>query len=253
MIIGSTIYRTQVCYNSMEWAREHVSEAPDGSLFLSDKLVSARGRQGRVWHISDGQLLITMILKPDNLSTIALDDLPLRLNQLNMAINCGILAPLKHYGTVLKWPNDFYARNKKLGGMIMQLIWDNDRPQGIIIGFALNVNNTFELGHELFSKAISLTMITSSRVDKELLQQEVLASCDRWYKQWQQGNAKKIVSSWKHEQYYLGKNITAHLKNGGSIAGLAHDILPNGDLILVDKKTNKRINLSFFTVDQVDI
>jgi len=40
-----------------------------------------------------------------------------------MAIALGILEPLKKYGATLKWPNDFIINHKKVGGMLMQLVW----------------------------------------------------------------------------------------------------------------------------------
>lgn len=45
------------------------------------------------------------------------------------------------------------ARNKKVGGIIMEIVWHNDKIQGIIIGFALNVNNDFEEKSDLYKKS----------------------------------------------------------------------------------------------------
>ena len=117
----------------MQWAKQHLNEAPDGAVFLTEKLTHARGRQGRTWELMDGQLCVTLILKPKNLHTIKPEQLSLRLNQLNMAITHGIQEPLQTIGVGLKWPNDFMARNKKVGGIIMELVWHNEKIQGIIL------------------------------------------------------------------------------------------------------------------------
>ena len=125
MVIGSKLYRTKVCADSMLWAKEHLADAPDGAVFLADELSKARGRSGRIWVCAPGQLAVTILLKPANFKTISHDNLGVRLNQLNMALSLGILAPLKEYGLGLKWPNDFIseANNKKVGGMLMSVIW----------------------------------------------------------------------------------------------------------------------------------
>src|SRR5580700_4599408 len=107
MTIGSALYRTKTCTNSMTWAKNNIASAPDGSVFLADQLEVAQGRQGRTWGIRPGQLLITIVLKPEILALLSPEDLPIRLNQLNMALALGILDPIKEYGTKLKWPNDF--------------------------------------------------------------------------------------------------------------------------------------------------
>ena len=36
MIIGNKIYKKEKCYNSLEWAKEELETAPDGSVFLAN-------------------------------------------------------------------------------------------------------------------------------------------------------------------------------------------------------------------------
>lgn len=252
MIIGSKIYHTSTTDNSIEWAKQHLNDAPDGAIFIADTLTQARGRQGRIWELMDGQLCITLILKPKNLHTIKPEQLPLRLNQLNMAITHGIQEPLQTIGVGLKWPNDFMAHNKKVGGLIMELVWHNNKLKGIIVGFALNVNNEFEEKSELYQKAISLKTVCGKELDRTQLQVQLFESIDQWYEKWCDGAYNKIYQAWLSEQTYLGKKITIHRKDSSQTNGIMKKVLENGDLILVHGDGTEEV-ISFYLVDEVKI
>ncbi len=250
MTIGKKVYRTHTTSNSMAWAKEHLNTAPDGAIFLADVLTQAQGRQGRSWQLYPGQLIVTFILKPAALATLPHEDLHIRLNQLNMAITLGILEPLKPFETHLKWPNDFIINNKKIGGMLTQLVWNGNLPQGIIIGFGLNVNNEFGQTDSLFQTATSIKMITNVEHDRRTLYKSILISLNAWYQAWQHQQFMDIYRQWKEEQTCLGKPISIHHKDGSLIKGIAQQVLPNGDLLIIDAH-KKQKTISFYQVEEV--
>lgn len=233
MIIGNTIYRTKTCDDSFAWARKELAEAPDGSLFIAENLTHAKGRQGRTWEVADGQLLITVLLKPKKIAQIPKKDLELRIKNLNMALALGVLSPILQYDIQLKWPNDFYAvkTRRKVGGEMMDIIWDNGYPSGIIFGFGLNVNNTFAPESPVYHTAATLA---EYRIDKEKLLTEILTSLNHWYTLWLEEHYQAIFTAWKLHQLYLGKEITVHLADGKKISGILNDIAENGDCFVND-------------------
>lgn len=243
MIIGNQRYHTAISSNSMVWAREQLPYVPDGSVFLVDQFLQAHGRQSRTWDVQPGQLLITFVLKPN--INITQNLLP----SLNMAISLGILDPLRHAGVSLKWPNDFVLNQKKLGGMILELVWQHQQLQGVIIGFALNINNIFDSTHHLFSQALSLRMATDNMYDLTTLQEELFTSLDHWYHRWLAGNHDAIFSTWRQHQSYKGQIIKTHLKTGEIITGLVQDVLQDGSLIL-EINGQKQV-LHHYLVDQI--
>lgn len=252
MIIGNKVYRTHTTSNSMAWAQEHMFDAPDGAVFLADVFTHAQGRQGRTWELQPGQLLVTFILKPKQLHELAEDDVSIRLNQLNMAISLGILDPLKNCGVQLKWPNDFIIQDKKMGGMLIHVAWYNQKPFGLIVGFALNINNQFLPEHPLFDRAISLKTATGSSFELRPLYKEILGSLNHWYNMWQQGEFIKIYKAWREHQSYLGKLISVHQQNGKLIEGIIQQVLPNGDLWIIDDQKKKQ-TISFYQVEEIKL
>jgi BirA family transcriptional regulator, biotin operon repressor / biotin---[acetyl-CoA-carboxylase] ligase len=252
MTIGSKLYRTQTTDDSMAWAKEHIHTAPDGSVFLADQFTHAQGRQGRTWSIHPGQLLVTLLLKPAHLCAINKDDLAIRLNQLTMAMSLGILDALKPYGVGLKWPNDFMVHGKKVGGVLMHVVWIGEQPTGIVVGFAINVNTQFPATDPLAAIATSLFEATEQEVAMRPLYKDILTHLDAWYKQWKAGAFMHIYKTWKLAQLFIGKAIQIHNKDGSVVDGIAHQVMPNGDLILITSD-KKQMVIPFYQVEEVHI
>lgn len=236
MIIGSKLYRIKECANSMSWAKEHIIDAPDGSVFLADKLLQASGRSGRSWQIYPGQLAITLLLKPKLLHEDSFDDIPVRLNQLNMALSVGVAQALEQYGVGIKWPNDFVVGAetslKKVGGILAHVVWQNNFPAGIIIGFGINVNSQISQNDSLYPIATSLAMVMGQDLDMRALYHDILARLDAVYALWVNKKFVEIYREWKSRQVCLGKNLTIHKKDGEVISGVMSQVLPNGDMLL---------------------
>lgn len=250
MIIGSKIYEFEESSNSMELAKQHLQQAPDGAIFLVKTLKKAHGRQERNWKVYPEQISVTFLLKPKILSQIPSDDLSLRLNQLNMAITLGILETLQPYGVKLKWPNDFILNDKKTGGMIIELSWMESTLQGIIVGFSINVNNIFDESDELYNIATSLKQELGKTIDRKLLCENLLINIDKYYQKWLSQSFDEIFNSWQNVQHHKGKNINVHQKDGSLISGTFFDVLPNGDLILKESEEKEAV-VPFYLVEQI--
>ena len=82
----------------------------------------------------------------------------------------GIVEAIKYLyniNTKIKWPNDILAKNKKIGGILVESKIINDETN-IVIGIGINVNQKLML-NELKNKAISIKMINQQINNIELL------------------------------------------------------------------------------------
>lgn len=251
-MIPSKIYRIEKSADTFAWARQHINNAPDGSVFLADVLERARGRQARPWMFYEGQLAVTLLLKPPLKAIYQDDDLGLRFNYLTMALSLGILSPIKNHGITLKWPNDFIFEGKKLGGMMCELVWKGDQPYAVIVGFALNVNNVFEQGDPLYVTATSLHSITHIKNDLNQLLHDLFVSLDQWYQCWLHEDFVSIHKNWKAQQFYVGKQLSVHNVEGQRVSGQAIDFLPNGDLVM-EAANGYYQTLPFYMVQEVEL
>ena len=118
------------------------SDPPEGTIIVTDNQTAGRGQRGNVWEAQPGQnLTFSLILKPTFLR--ATDQF-----WLNMAISLGISDTLQPVvGDIrIKWPNDMYVGNQKLGGILIENTLHGYVIAGSVTGIGLNVNQT-EFGH----------------------------------------------------------------------------------------------------------
>lgn len=108
--------------------------APDGTLVLTDRQTAGRGRGGRTWMSAPGDsITMTLIERPDDAQAVAV-----------LSLRLGLCAAqvLDRYasGAVqLKWPNDLMMPAGKLGGILVEARWRNQRLEWVAIGIGINV------------------------------------------------------------------------------------------------------------------
>ena len=105
-----------------------------GTLILADSQDAGRGRSGNRWASETGHgLWMTLIERP--LTARGLDVLSLRLGLYAAEALDGV----SNERVRLKWPNDLYAGAGKLGGILVEARWRDQRVEWVAIGFGLNV------------------------------------------------------------------------------------------------------------------
>ncbi|MBU1007904.1 biotin--[acetyl-CoA-carboxylase] ligase [Candidatus Dependentiae bacterium] len=199
--IGSIIIRQKECLtSSMDWAKEQLEAVSDGTVFLASRYCTARGSNGRVWCLYPGQLVITFVLKP---KIHLVNDVTGQLNYLNMSLTVGVAKALERYEATIKIkkPNDFIINNKKVGGILIELVWCDSEMIGVVVGIAINCNNEFDVRDPLCEIATSLKCVVGTDIEIDSLQQDMLESMSRWYDCWQRHDFMPIA----HEfQAFLG-------------------------------------------------
>lgn len=145
LFAGQIINYLPSCQSTNDEAADLIarSNPPEGTLIVTDHQLAGRGQRGNVWEAEPGQnLTFSLILKPTFLR--ATDQF-----WLNMAISLGItdtLHTLLGDALRLKWPNDIYAGDQKLGGMLIENTLHGTAIAWSVLGVGLNVNQT-EFAH----------------------------------------------------------------------------------------------------------
>lgn len=107
--------------------------APSGTLVLASSQAAGRGRSGKSWTSEpDAGLWCTLIERPRDAR--ALEVLALRVG-LELA---DALAPVVDGILQLKWPNDLYVGERKLGGILIEVRWRDAKPEWVAIGVGIN-------------------------------------------------------------------------------------------------------------------
>src|SRR5690606_28695708 len=105
---------------------------------------------------------------------------------LNKALSLAVydaLFPLLGDGLKIKWPNDIYVNNNKLGGMLIENIVRGTEWKYTAAGIGINVNQT--LWSEPIQNVTSLSKILHKEYDLNPLLQELCTSIEFRYRQLQ--------------------------------------------------------------------
>ncbi|MBB2146294.1 biotin--[acetyl-CoA-carboxylase] ligase [Pedobacter sp. LMG 31464] len=206
---------------------------PEGTVIMADDQFAGRGQQENTWHAEPGKnLTISILLKPKFLP----------LNQqflLNMAISIAINKVLTGYvanGFSIKWPNDIYYFDKKLGGILIESSVIGNTIKTAVIGIGLNINQQ-EFAEELTKTATSLHQILQEDVNLEELLIEICSQIESLYLQLKAGNYTFLREAYVDKLYKLNKPAI-YRQNGEIFEGIIRGVT---DLGLLNVERNGEI------------
>lgn len=112
--------------------------APHGTGLAARAQTAGRGRRGHKWDSTVGNLLLSIVLRPDVI--------PAKYSGLAAVSGLAVLEVLEAQGLAseiaLKWPNDLVARGRKLGGILVEAARDNNGQPFAVCGIGVNVSYT---------------------------------------------------------------------------------------------------------------
>jgi BirA family transcriptional regulator, biotin operon repressor / biotin---[acetyl-CoA-carboxylase] ligase len=120
--------------STMDVAHQLASEgAAPGTIVLAHAQRAGRGRAGRRWQSVFGAgLWLTMIERPND---------PGALDVLSLRVGLRVARALDRFAGAavgLKWPNDLHLHGRKLGGILVESRWRDNRPDWAAIGVGVN-------------------------------------------------------------------------------------------------------------------
>jgi BirA family biotin operon repressor/biotin-[acetyl-CoA-carboxylase] ligase len=108
--------------------------APAGTLVIANQQTAGRGRGGKSWQSSPGTgLWLTLIERPADSSGLGVLSLRVGLAAAE-ALDRFAPEPIR-----LKWPNDLYIDQGKLGGILVEARWREQAVEWVAIGLGVNV------------------------------------------------------------------------------------------------------------------
>lgn len=219
LIVGQKIVALQSVDSTNSYLRiELANSAPlaEGTVIMAEDQYAGRGQLNNNWHSQPGKnLTISILLNPSFLR-------PDYQFKLNIAISLAINDTLKDIGinSKIKWPNDVYYNDNKIGGVLIENILSGQKWKHAIVGIGLNVNQTqFPLPVHNIS---SIKEILQQDYDKERLLQQLCKAIDVRYSELKKGAGKQLDEYldnlfWFNETHVfsIGKE-----KQEGKIVGL---------------------------------
>jgi BirA family transcriptional regulator, biotin operon repressor / biotin---[acetyl-CoA-carboxylase] ligase len=177
LFIGKNVIYLPSCHSTNTLAAQMIQNQglADGTIVITSNQTAGRGQRGNVWQTMPGQnITASFVLKPTFLTAT-------EQFKLNIAVSLAVHEFLSNYiedELFVKWPNDIYVKNQKLGGILIENSLVGSRIAYSVIGIGLNINQ-IEFADD---KATSLRLMNPKvEFDLEKLVAELSESLERKY------------------------------------------------------------------------
>ena len=196
--------------------------AAEGCVVAANAQSAGRGRHGRSWVSPAGAgLYVSVVLRPGRHAVPALTIAA------GVAVADGIQAA-SGLDPALKWPNDVYAGDRKLAGVLAEAA---DGMAYVVLGFGINVRPA-TYPPAIAARVTSLEDELGRVVDRGLLLVECLSALARRYEALQGGRTGEVIDAWRaRAARTLGRRVRWDA-GGATFDGVAEDIDERGALVV---------------------
>jgi len=202
-------------------------EAAEGTLFVADAQTAGKGRHSREWYSPPGLGLYFSVLLHPKIPVLEASNLVL---QSAVAV-CNAIEELYDYAVGIKWPNDIYHKNKKLGGILLETTITGDTIENAVIGIGLNMRHSiddFPVG--LRNNATSLQEVTGKDINNALLVERILSIYGNYYYKREECG----IDEWIMKCIHMEKQISIN-HNGVVLQGSFSDVSPDLSFMMKDE------------------
>lgn len=206
------------------WQNRGIS---DFAVVTARQQTAGRGQRGNTWNSNAGEnLLFSILVRPGETLEVSRQFL------LSQAIALSIHDAMKCHGidTLLKWPNDIYAGNRKLAGILLELDYSGAFVEQAIIGIGLNVNQ--ENFPPMDRVPVSMKMLRK----RDFILDDVLATIldlfEHYYTELRFGHRDAIAAEYKRVLLGMNERHT-FIDRDGHFDAVIQDIESDGHLLLL--------------------
>lgn len=210
---------------------------PEGTVIMAESQYAGRGQQQNKWHSEPGKnLTFSILLTPAFLSVTDQFDL-------NRVVSLGVYDALHAYlgdDLKIKWPNDIYYGDRKLGGILIETHVQGVHIKDAIIGIGLNINQeSFESGA---GNAISLKQILHRDYDLKTILSEICGHIEAYYINLRAGKFLFVRNTYLSRLYWLNE-VKLFRSNERIFDGVIKNVKENGMLVVENNNGQQEFSL----------
>lgn len=219
-------------------------------VLLAEFQTAGRGRRGRSWIAPPGGAVCLSL-------SWTFPGVPRDAGSLGLAIGVCVLRALEPFGASdarLKWPNDVLVKDRKLGGILIELRAESDGPACAVIGVGLNV----ALGDDLLDKIaatglrpIDLASVAGRSISRNALAAGLIESFVRGLVEFEKEGLRPFIEEWRHADALRGRAVSV-ASGEESVRGVARSIDISGALIVETPQGLKKFFSGEVTVRPAD-
>ena len=229
LFVGQKLVTLKEVGSTNNYLKELLSNSKpliEGTVIMAENQFAGRGQMQNGWFTEAGKnLTFSLLLKPKFLALNNQFDL-------NRAVSLGVydtLVPFLGGQLKIKWPNDIYYADYKIGGILIENLVQGTQIRHAVIGIGLNVNQ--DQFPENLPFASSLKQILHQDYDLSGLLGEICVNIESWYIKLREGKQELIRNAYLQALYWFNEH-KAFKKKGQFFVGRIIDVNPDGPLII---------------------
>lgn len=212
-------------------------------IFAADRQNAGRGRRGKKWFSNKPEgLAVTFLSLLEN----KIEEIP----QITAAAALAVKDTLNFFelDSFIKWPNDILIKNKKIAGILSELVLAKNGQYSVIIGCGINLNNN-NFNSKIKNKPTSYYLEKKKKINKNIFLAKLIEIMNFYIKSYSSESRREIINKWKEELELIGKKIDLSYQ-GFDYTVLVLDILDSGELLVElgngQKKKLDSLNTSLY-------
>ncbi|WP_118987082.1 bifunctional biotin--[acetyl-CoA-carboxylase] ligase/biotin operon repressor BirA [Photorhabdus sp. CRCIA-P01] len=209
-----------------QYLLERLSELKSGDACVAEYQYAGRGRRGRKWVSPFGKnLYLSMYWR--------LEQGPAAAIGLSLVVGIVIAEVLHRFGAnriKVKWPNDLYLDDKKLAGILVELIGKTGDAAQVVIGTGINISMDHKDEEPINQQWINLLQ-SGIKVDRNKLAVEIILDLRKALIQFENEGLSSFVSRWFELDNFMDRPVKLII-GSQEVYGIARGINQQGALLL---------------------
>lgn len=228
LFVGKQVVYLPTCPSTNETATQLLATGQlyEGALVITDSQTAGKGQRGNRWQTHPHENLTFSVLFAPHFLKVQ------EQFRLTIAVSLAVMDCLQTYiaeGLKIKWPNDLYYYDNKLGGILIENTLKNNIIRHAVVGIGLNVNQTsFDL-----PTATSLQRITGQTYDKAQLINNLLKKLESRYLQLKNGRWPALLTQYYERMYWMDGQAHTFQTAGDTFSGIIQGVDAYGRLQLL--------------------
>lgn len=236
LFIGNNSIELDSVDSTNNYAKELLQKKKpvEGTIVYAHEQTSGRGQMGNSWQAEKNKnLTLSIILYPSFLDAD-------KQFFLNMAVSLGVkdfCESVLGEEIKIKWPNDIYYQNGKLGGVLIENTISGSRVTSSVIGIGLNINQA-NFGSDA-PNASSFYLIANKEYQLKTLMEILSLFIEKYYLQLRQLHFNFLDKAYM-EALYRYQQTFEFKKGAQTFRGEINGVTKEGKLIIHSKGKEQR-------------
>lgn len=211
--------------NNFAMAMVHAGQAEHGMAIFTHEQTRGKGQREKAWLSNPGEnITMSVILAPQ-------ESFSRQHFLLSMGMAAAGLDFIREYikeDLAIKWPNDLYWRDQKMGGILIENVFRGNELVCSVAGFGININQT-EFDQRILNP-VSFRKVTGLSYDPRELGKILCGHIEKKYEGLRSQDPKEI-HDYYNEQLYKRKNKVGLKKGNKKFTATISSVNMDGQLI----------------------